>query len=344
MKKIILLTVLLLPFCGSSQDIHFSQYLESPLLLSPALAGTDAAAARANLNYRNQWSAFGKPYQTMAASFDMGLLRKPNRNGFLGAGLSVFQDKSGSAGLTRLNIAGTLSSVIRVGKTSFFSVGIQGSYNQRSISTDNLKWDAQFQNNSYNAALPSGENSGSMKTAYLDLGAGLAYVIHGNSSNLSSNDDFGMTLGASVFHITQPNQAFQGSDKVNMRYNAFIKTSFGIPNSNLSIQPQLAFWKQSALQEINAGMMFRYTLKPESQHTGFERGMAVSFGGFYRVKDALCPMFMFEFADYAVGVSYDINLSSLTPWSQSRGGFEISLRYRDLNGLIFGTPGQKKFL
>lgn len=344
MKKIVLAISVLASLTVKAQDIHFSQYFESPLNLSPALAGTDYSSARANLNYRNQWSAFGKPYQTMAASFDMGLFKSSSRNSFLGAGLSVFQDKAGTAGLAKFNAAGSLSGVLQVSKASYFSVGIQGSYNQISVNTADIKWDAQFQNNSYNASIASGEVNGSQKTNLFDLGAGIAFVQHGNSSNLSSSDDFSMTIGAGAYHLNRPNQAFQGSDRMNMRYNGFAKFSFGVPNSNLAIQPHIAYWKQGNLQEINAGAMFRYILKPESQHTGFERGMALSFGGFYRVNDALYPMMAFEYGDYSIGISYDVNLSSLTPYSQSRGGFEISLRYRDLNGLVFGSSTTKRFL
>ena len=54
MKQLTTLAILLSAFSLGAQDIHFSQYMESPMNLSPALAGTDASSARANLNYRNQ--------------------------------------------------------------------------------------------------------------------------------------------------------------------------------------------------------------------------------------------------------------------------------------------------
>lgn len=36
---------------------------------------------------------------------------------------------------------------------------------------------------------------------------------------------------------------------------------------------------------------------------------------------------MFEKENFSVGLSYDLNLSGLTPSSKTRGGFEISLKY-----------------
>lgn len=344
MKKFSLFIFIFAVFKVVGQDLHFSQYLESPLNLNPGLAGTDFSFARANLNYRNQWSAFGKPYQTMAASFDMPIFKKSD-GAYLGAGLSFYNDKSGYTNLSKTDVAGTISGVLITSKNTYLSLGIQGSYNQRSIAMTSIRWDSQYNGISHDPGLPSGETEGNLKKGFMDLGAGMAFLKHGNSSNLSGSDDFSMSTGFAVYHINRPNQAFQGVDKVNIRYNGFLKLSFGAGNSNLAIQPQFGYWQQGGLREINAGMMFKYILKPESQFTGFERGMALSIGAFYRVQDAIYPVLQFEYADYSIGVSYDINLSSLTPYSQSRGGFEIMLRYRDLNGLLFGQGGKHvKFL
>ena len=36
---------------------------------------------------------------------------------------------------------------------------------------------------------------------------------------------------------------------------------------------------------------------------------------------------MFEWEDFSLGVSYDFNLSTLTPASNARGGMEIFVKY-----------------
>jgi len=341
MKKIFISYLFVNAGILSAQDIHFSQYFESPVTLSPALTGTDKSYMRANLNYRNQWSIFGKGYQTTAFSFDMPLLRGKKKGSYLGAGLQVLNDKAGTTGLGRLNVAGSLSSILKVGGNSLLSFGVQGSFNQRSINTGNVRWDNQFDGAAYNASLPSNETSGSQKKTFFDLGAGVAFIVNGNTDNMTSGDNFEMIIGAGAYHLTQPNVAFQGTDKTNMRYNGFLKMNFGLGSSNISLQPTAGYWRQGTLQEINLGTYLRYQLKSESQFTGFERGMAVSLGTFYRVNDAFFPILTFDYADYSIGISYDINLSSLSPYSQGRGGFEIYLRFRDLNG-IFGQSGMHK--
>ena len=50
-------------------------------------------------------------------------------------------------------------------------------------------------------------------------------------------------------------------------------------------------------------------------------------GGYYRVGDAVVIATQLELKDIALGFSYDINVSGLTPATAGRGGFEVFLRY-----------------
>jgi hypothetical protein len=45
------------------------------------------------------------------------------------------------------------------------------------------------------------------------------------------------------------------------------------------------------------------------------------------VKDALVGKLMFEYDQFSAGFAYDINISSLTEVSRSKGGFELFLRF-----------------
>ncbi|MEK7227019.1 MAG: type IX secretion system membrane protein PorP/SprF, partial [Bacteroidota bacterium] len=69
MRKFILLGTLLLPLLSAcfflsslqAQDIHFSQFLSSPMNLNPALAGQFDGDHRFVMNHRNQWSSVTVP-------------------------------------------------------------------------------------------------------------------------------------------------------------------------------------------------------------------------------------------------------------------------------------------
>src|SRR5688572_29642140 len=83
-----------LALAGNAQDIHFSQFYDSPLLLNPAAAGA-SADYRLAINYKNQWKSVINPFKTAALAFDAKLM-KAKKNNF-GVGVSLFNDKVGVA-------------------------------------------------------------------------------------------------------------------------------------------------------------------------------------------------------------------------------------------------------
>src|SRR4051812_41527101 len=84
--RYLLLTALLAVWsCGlKSQDIHFSQIFETPLLLSPANAGFFNGYTRVIAIYRNQWAAMNNAFQTPGISIDGGLFKSKKRAAFMG--------------------------------------------------------------------------------------------------------------------------------------------------------------------------------------------------------------------------------------------------------------------
>ncbi len=62
---------------------------------------------------------------------------------------------------------------------------------------------------------------------------------------------------------------------------------------------------------------------------------AFYLGGYYRVSDAFIPSVMVEFANYALGLTYDVNVSKLRTATNAKGGIEISLRYSTPNPFTY---------
>lgn len=341
-KKLVVLLSLFSFGTAMAQDIHFSQFYDSPLNMSPALTGTDVPF-RANVNYRNQWSAFGKPFQTIAGSVDMQLLKEKNEKAFLGAGLSFLQDKAGQTGLAKMLVAANLSSILKVGSNSYFSLGFQGAFNQRSINLAGVRWDNQFNGSTYDPSVASGESGGGLKKSFFDMGAGLAYNYSSSTSTMTSNDDFTFSMAGGAYHLNRPDQGLTNTDKTNIRYTGMMKMHFGIKGTNMALEPIAAYMKQGGISEMDLGLLMRYRLKNASSHTTLSNESAISFGACYRLKDALYPIISYEFSNYAIGISYDVNLSTLSPYSQSRGGFEIVLKVRDVMGTFFGGAGGARF-
>lgn len=318
-----------------TQDIHFSQYAESVMNVNPALCGTSNGFLRASLNYRSQWGAFGNAYRTMGFSADAPLIAKKKKSGsYLGVGLNMFQDKAGASNLSKLHLAGDVAGIVAMGDATL-SLGVEVAYAQRSIRGAGLRWDSQWSGNQYNAALPSGEAESASKAA-IDFGAGMAYVLRTKASTISSNDAFELIISGAAYHFTRPDLGVGGGDPLAMRYTGMIYTTIGMTNTNLRLSPRVLYNQQSSLREINAGCIFYYVLKNASSFTGYNVESAFGIGASYRVGDALVPEIHYYNGNFFCGISYDFNLSSLTPYSMSRGGLEVSLRFTDVMGTLFG--------
>lgn len=336
-----LLSVLLITFtCFQSkvvaQDIHFSQYMHAPLALNPANAGLFSGNHRAFLNYKNQWNGIsdnGAVFKTFMCSYDTRLLSEKIKNGYMGAGFNAFRDVAGdlNLGTTQLNMS--LSGVVSVNETQAISGGIQAGIVQKSISTTAMRWDSQYNEDlgEFDPTLPSNDVNSIPSRIYADLGGGLVWSYNANKSSNYATNQKKINAGISAFHLNRPNQKFEIYNKdPDALYTKFIVHSsahFAFGDKGYQVLPSIAFFKQGPTQQLNVGGMFRWVIQAESRYTGYVEGMAVSAGLQYRSADAINPMALFEYSDFALGVSYDVNISSLKTGTRGRGGFEFAIRY-----------------
>lgn len=317
-----------------AQDIHFSQSNMTPLMLNPALTGVFDGNQRVFLNYKNQWQGMGTSgatYNTGLFSFDTRLSKKKWQKGYIGAGLTAFKDVAGDLklGTTQLNLS--LAGTVYINKQQSITGAMQGGYVQKSISTAAMQWENQYDpgTGAYNASLLSNDIASIPPTMYGDFASGLSWRFNKDATTISANDQFRLILGLAALNINTPKQSFYSSGNTDKLYTKIVvhgQSRIGITNTNLTITPIASFFKQGPSYELNVGTLFRMAIKNESVYTGYGKGMAFSLGAQYRMNDAIIPMMLFEYSNYALGISYDVNTSSLTQGTKGRGGVEISLR------------------
>src|SRR5215467_6575049 len=82
----------------NAQDVHFSQFFETPLLRNPALAGIFTGQYRLQMVYRDQWRSVTDGYKTGSLN---GECKLPigKANDFVTVGGQVLYDKAGTAAL-----------------------------------------------------------------------------------------------------------------------------------------------------------------------------------------------------------------------------------------------------
>jgi type IX secretion system PorP/SprF family membrane protein len=317
-----------LPLFSFGQDIHFSQLTETPLLLNPAQTAM-SHKVMAVFNFKDQWkSVSNTPYRTFNFCTDYAYAKKSNGS-HLGVGLNVFSDKAGDGAMGTTTGQLHLSGVLAADDKNLLSLGLYGGFGQRSLAYDKLYWDNQYDGSAYNAALPSGEPGTFGNHTYMDFGAGVAWFYGAGHSTLSSKDALTFNAGFSLQHINKPVYSFYGAgeQKLPMKIVAHGNADIGMKNTNLVLQPSYIVMLQGGHHEINAGMMFKYVMQEASHYTGRKKPAAFILGGYYRFGDAAVIVTGYEFSNYRIGLSYDVNISNLNAASRSKGGFEISLRF-----------------
>jgi type IX secretion system PorP/SprF family membrane protein len=317
-----------------AQDVHFSQFYMTPLLLNPAEAGA-RYEMQGILNYRSQWSSVANPYSTANGSFDMRL-GKNRESGFHGIGINIDQDKTGFSPLKTFQANLAYAYHLKLDDRSTLGAGLTAGLIQRSISTSSIQWMNQYDGTAYNSALPSGEPSISNSRMSPDVGVGLHYGFNKSEKYMTGNDHRVFHAGISVTHLNRPVYSFYNTgEKLFMKTTAYMNAELGLANSDWSIVPGVVFWQQGPAQEILAGSMFQLQLKTDSKYTGYVQGSSISFGAYYRNKDAAVATLLYKSAQFSAGLSYDINLSGLKGASNGRGGFEVSLRYTNPNPYLY---------
>lgn len=317
----------------SGQDIHFSQFDNTPLIINPALTGMFKGDHRVLLNYKDQWRSMGAPYKTYAISYDMVLFRKKWEKSYLGGGFYVFNDKAGDSKFNTTQFNLSLSGIVPLNNHHKVSAGLQGGFAQRSVDYSNVTTDNQFVDGKHDPDQPVGETDNYNTSAFGDFTAGISWSYIKNEKYITANDQFKADAGIAVFHINKPRQEFYSfvTEKLYTKLVMHGSTYIGLKNTKITLLPSVLFIKQGPSIEVNFGGMVRYRMKEGSKYTGFIKESAVSFGGYYRAGDALIPAFMLEIANFAVGISYDINVSGLKVATAGNGGIEISLRYLNPN-------------
>ncbi|MEW6467882.1 MAG: PorP/SprF family type IX secretion system membrane protein [Bacteroidota bacterium] len=328
-----------------SQDIHFSQYANTPLLLNPAFTGDLKGNMRATTNYRSQWSSIAVPYKTFYTSYEITLLKTDNRR-FLGFGVSFYNDKVGDFELNTSLLNFSFAGNLPLDRKNDIAIGVQGGFGQHSFSPAKLRWGSQYNGMNFDPNLQAGEGFYFNKSIYRDLSAGMTWNYDGNYGKggiySRSTKKPRANLGISLFHINRPNVSFYEGVQEKMYSKLVVHGSFTLisKRTDASLIPSFIYTTQGPSRELLLGGMFRYLLKEGTLYTGFTDGYAISFGGYFRMADAFILTTYLEFKQLSFGVSYDANISKLYIASSGRGGVEFSLKYMTPQALWFNQQGK----
>ena len=306
-----------------AQDVHFSQYVSLPVYVNPALTGFHSGKFRINAVYRDQWRAIPAPFMTAALTADAPIPIKALRNDRVGAGMFIYHDRAGAPGLgfvtTDIRLQGSFMKMLSY--SQYLSAGISFSYASRKLEYDKATTDAQWTGWAFDPDRPIGENFDPM-AGFVDLGVGVAWFG-------IPNDKLQFLVGGSAFHPLRPNISVTDiyKDRLNIRFGIHGQVQYNV-NPKFAIIPGLWAWMQGPHIEGIGGLLFKINLsKRGGGYYGGGDVHAISFGGMFRVNDAVIPMVRYEYEGFTIMASYDLTISRLSQANNGFGGFEVGIGY-----------------
>jgi len=334
--------VLLFPAGVTAQDIHFSQFDQTPQLINPGLTGVFPGDARVAINYRDQWGSIDNPYRTFALNYDHRLFHNKWKRASLAFGLAAYRDEAGDLGLNTTSAVISIAGTINLNKEQSLTAGIQSGVLYRGINTSDMVWGNQYDGQNYDPTVNSGEVSQFNSFVQPDVSLGVAWDFAA-PEGFNHFNDLRFTVGTGLFHLNRPEQLFNlgVSDSLHIKWVIHAKGLIGLGSGKSFISPTIMFSMQGPSREFIFGGMYRYMLKEAAKVTGFIRGAVISAGATYRWGDAITPMVLVELDRFAIGVSYDVNVSGLTKASAYQGGLEITLRFISPNPFYFSGRQSK---
>src|SRR6185437_6518349 len=277
LRRHITLFFLLAALAARSQDIHFSQFYETPLLRNPSLAGIFTGDYRVQAVFRDQWNSFTNAYRTgsLNAEYKWPIGRQSD---YFTTALEVLYDQAGTAALqtTELLPAVNYHKSLSNTRPMYLSLGFMGGLVEKTLDLSKVTTNSQYNGTAYDPALPNGETILSPNVHYLDGSLGISFNTAYGPDNQNS-----MYVGFAYHHLNRPKNSFYKNPAVEL--DPKVVVSFGLKSiindySYFTIQ---ADWsRQGPDQETIGGILYSYKLGNDPDVYPY----IVSLGGFIRWK------------------------------------------------------------
>ena len=296
------------------------------------MAGVYEGQFRVQANFREQWSSIipNHPFRTIGTSFEWK--EKVGRNDFMNFSGTVLRDEAGTSNFTtnRGNLGFSYLKQLSGGRhakaTQYLIAGAQFGFGQHSLDASGLWFSEQYDgaSESVNFGASNGENFTEGSTdVYTDFNAGLLWYA-------LFDDNFSIHAGGAIQHLTQPNISFLGNDLENLPRRYILHAGAELPfNKQLSILPAALVTFQGESMTTVTGANLRFTNRDWNE-------VALRAGIWGQVSNKLEDKILLnslifnavlEMERWSIGISYDVNTSSVSNLSNGRGAYELSFIY-----------------
>ncbi|MBU6341932.1 MAG: PorP/SprF family type IX secretion system membrane protein, partial [Bacteroidetes bacterium] len=305
--KFYVLGFLLLAVRVGAQDIHFTQFHNSPLNLNAGLVGVYGGDGRAVVNYKSQWRSVPVPYTTYSGSLEGKLyLNKGVYSRFLSGGVLLNQDDQGDLHLKSLLIGLPIGLTVPVGKANYLTFGVMPAFGQRRFDSKNVTFDSQWQNRVFSPNNDAHEDQllANTNLKYFDLNAGMNFRLQ------SPKNRNRLDIGYGMQHINRPAHDFYsssltdpGTTRLRSKSTVYLCGLVQLQH-NFDLIGSMMWNKQGGARELVYGLSARFHL---IQTPYKEMALQVGMNRRHYYNDAIVPHVEFLYRTITVGFTYDIN-------------------------------------
>jgi type IX secretion system PorP/SprF family membrane protein len=194
-------------------------------------------------------------------------------------------------------------------------LGFQTSFVNKRLDITNLKFEDQLTSLGFTGVTSEVFSANQINVKYLDVNAGILF-------NGTSNGDNNYYAGVSMYHINRPKETFNGGQFYLPARITFQAGGMLPVGQYDGIHFSANHSRQANATNTVVGGAYMLNMNQDNGNP-----TNIYLGSWFRFGDAVIPYVGLEFGEFHIGATYDVNLSSLKPASNMRGGAEISLIY-----------------
>lgn len=308
---------MILTLAVSAQDLHYTQQFNSPLNLSPALAGLFGGQHRFIGNARQQWRTVPVNYITGSLSYDTKLAYRPGIAGFWGLGVQGNYDRGGYGDMSLTQVGLNLSRTQRVGQRHLLTLGAQLAGGQRAFDADELTYPDEWARDNPTAPPTTAQTFARERQFYPSISIGGNYRYQIRDSRTFVN------VGGGLYHLNAPEVNFneEAPMKLDRRWSTYVLGTYEIA-PRFDLIANFTYQWQGPHAEPLAGLRGKFYVADPLVRT-----LAVQLGAHWRLDDAVSPVVALNIDNWEVGFSYDLNVQGFQPATDAAGGPELSVIY-----------------
>lgn len=308
---------IIFPSESIGQDLHYSQFYNSPQTANPALTGIFNGDQRFMANTRDQWRWVPVPWFTLGAAYDQKFYPKKSENHFWSGGVNFYHDRQGASklNLSTLAVSGSYSRILNA--SNIITGGLTLGFSSRGFSPTALTWDKQWDGVTFNSSIDPGETFNTERIYFLETGAGVNYRYQRSARTK-------VDLGVGAFHLIRPSAGFYDNEDQKLPINLNFTGIASIYVADiLDIEVHALQQMQSEYRETILGGLLKLYL---SQKRGKETQLHLGMG--YRTSGSLIPTAAIQYKQIYVGANFDVDGTDFNDIeNSSRGAMEIHFRY-----------------